>query len=191
MKLGVLIIPDDNAEIPTILNKLRDLGDVATVAAATDNKPTSAAAEPDLGVDIDEFSLGEETLPPRTLKDVKAILTRVRDEIDTKTLSEILTACGAKKLGELDESDYGACYAMAEEALKGNDAGAGDGDEFGFDDDDVPDVETIKNACKAYADTHGKVKATAILKAAGLNTVRGLKSASEEQLAQIWEAVAD
>lgn len=191
MKLGILIIPDDNAEVPAILNQLRDVAG-ATSVELTPSK--SAAVDDDLsvdlGVDNDDFSLTEPELPPRTLKDLKTVLSRVRDELGNKTLVDILTAFGATRLSDIDEDDYSAVYAAGEEALKK--PGDDDGFDLGLDDDDPEPLDpvAIKDLCQEYAKKHGKAKATAILEKAGLNTVRGLKSASQEQLQQIHAAVS-
>ena len=66
-----------------------------------------------------------------------------------------------------------------------------DDDMFGDDDDmEVPDPTEVKVACQKYAQKNGKEKATKILKANGLNTVRGLPNASDEALVAIMKAVS-
>ena len=180
MKLGVIVIPDSNEELPAVLKALKGIN--VEAAGVSD-------AAPDSMDDLDGLDdLGVEELPQRSLEDVKKILTQVRDAKGNDQLKEILTAFGATNLKTLGAEDYSACYASAEEMLKED-----DDDMFGDLDDGgaaaVPDADTIKALCQAYAKKHGKEKAAAVLKKAGLNTVRGLAKATVEQLESIYKIV--
>lgn len=194
LQLGLIVLPTDTAELNKVLEALSKLG-VATSAvttAATGKGKTTKPAEV-------EEEPQTENLKPVTADQVKAAMTKVRDELGDDTISELLTAFGAERLKDVDKSDWAALVAAAEAAL-GNGGSDDDDDGFGLDDDDgfgldddeggdEVDAEEVKVSVQAYAKKHGKEKAQAILVKNGLNTVRGLASADQKTLAAIAKAV--
>lgn len=191
LQLGIIVLPSNNEELNKVLAALAPLGSGVAVAQVN-GKPAKAAkaAEPEVE---------EETLPAVTAAEVKTAMTRVRDELGEETISELLTAFGAKALKEVAKDDWAALVAAANVALDGgstdspdDDFGLDDDDGFGLDDDegDAPDAETVKLTVQAYAKKHGKEKAQAILVKFGLNTVRGLASADAATLTKIQAAAS-
>lgn len=187
MKLGIIVLPNDNAELADIIAKLQGTG--ATIETTTSG--TVIDTPDDDGLDFGSEPETEALFEPNA-DELKTILTQVRDEVSVDMLKEILTSFGATNLKTLEKSDWPSAYASAKAALGGSDAG-GD-DDFGFDDDELggdeaPDAETVKTGAQAYAKKHGKEKAIEALKKAGLNSVRGIKGATGEQLAKLWSLV--
>lgn len=194
LQLGLIVLPTDTAELNKVLEALSKLG-VATSAVTTTATGKGKTTKP---AEVEE-ELETEKLKPVTADQVKAAMTKVRDELGDDTISELLTAFGAEKLKDVDKSDWAALVAAAEAAL-GNGGSGDDDDGFGLDDDDgfgldddeggdEVDAEEVKTAVQAYAKKHGKEKAQAILVKNGLNTVRGLASADNKTLAAIAKAV--
>lgn len=195
LQLGIIVIPSNNEELNKVLAALAPLGSGVAVAQvngkSTSAKNTTKAAEPEVET---------EDLPTVTAAEVKTAMTRVRDELGEDTISELLTAFGAKALKEVSKDDWAALVAAANVALDGgntdtpgdDDFGLDDDDGFGLDDDegDAPDAETVKLTVQAYAKKHGKEKAQAILVKFGLNTVRGLASADAATLTKIQAAAS-
>lgn len=191
LQLGIIVLPSNNEELNKVLAALAPLGSGVAVAQVN-GKPTPKAkpAEPEVET---------EDLPAVTAAEVKTAMTRVRDELGEDTISELLTAFGAKALKEVSKDDWAALVAAANVALDGgstdspdDDFGLDDDDGFGLDDDegDAPDAETVKLTVQAYAKKHGKEKAQAILVKFGLNTVRGLASADAATLTKIQAAAS-
>lgn len=195
LQLGIIVIPSNNEELNKVLAALAPLGSGVAVAQvngkSTSAKNTTKAVEPEAET---------EELPTVTAAEVKTAMTRVRDELGEETISELLTAFGAKALKEVSKDDWASLVAAANVALDGgssqDDDGFGlddDDDGFGLDDDDegeAPDSETVKLTVQAYAKKHGKEKAQAILVKFGLNTVRGLASADAATLTKIQAAAS-
>ena len=149
-----------------------------------------------------------ETPEPEDLKmptsaELKTVLTEIRDR-DTEVLKELLASFGAAKLKELSKEDWPAAYAAAQALLVDEDEDDDlddddldddlddDDDDLDGDDDDieVPDPEDLKAQIQAYAKANSKEKATRLLKKAGLNTVRGIKAATEEKLIALAKLLA-
>lgn len=211
MKLGLIVLPSSNEEMQTVLEALNEAGvgylAAAGIDAAAEGKPAKKAGkkaakqpeseEEDEDEDIDDFEDEEaeqETLKVPTGPELKKAFTDLRDSEGADVCKEILTSFGAKGLKDLDKDDWAAAYAACLEAAKGDADSDEDDDGFDdFEDDadevDAPDAETVKTACQAWAQKAGKEKPTAALKKNGLNTVRGLKAASDEQLAGIYKMV--
>lgn len=198
LQLGLIVLPSNTEELNKVLAALSKLG-VATSAASPveiikGNKAPAKEAEVEV-----EDEPKTETLKPVTPDQLKAVMSRVRDELGDENIAELLTAFGATKLKDVDKGDWPALAAAANTMLDGaaaasdepEDDGFGldepEDDGFGLDDDagDAPDAETVKTAVQAYAKKHGKEKATAILSKNGLNTVRGLQSADAATLTAI------
>lgn len=211
MKLGLIVLPSSNEEMQTVLEALNEAGvgylAAAGIDAAAEGKPTKktgkkAAKKPEPEEDeedIDDFEDEEaeqEELKVPTGPELKKAFTDLRDSEGADVCKEILTSFGAKGLKDLDKDDWAAAYAACLEAAKG-DADSDEDEEDDFDDfededgDDVeaPDADTVKEACQKWAQKSGKEKPTAALKKNGLNTVRGLKAASDEVLAGIYKMV--
>lgn len=193
LQLGLIVLPSSTEELNKVLAALAPLG-VASSAITT----TSAPAKPGKAK-ATEPEVETEDLPAVTAAEVKTAMTRVRDELGEETISELLTAFGAKALKEVAKDDWAALVAAANVALDGgsnDDDGFGlddpEDDGFGLDDDegDAPDAETVKLTVQAYAKKHGKEKAQAILVKHGLNTVRGLASADAATLTKIQAAAS-
>lgn len=195
LQLGVIVLPSTKEELAAVLDALADqFGDTPVITAQ--GKP-AAASKPA----AKEPAPKKETLKAVSPDQLKAVMTKVRDELGEDTLAELLTAFGATKLKEVDKDDWPALVAAGEAALNGgsgdepddDDLGLGDDDDLlGGDDDlggDAPDAEEVKVACQNHAKKHGKEKTQAILSKHGLNTVRGLASASDEVLTKIYNAV--
>ena len=183
LQLGLIVLPTDTAELNKVLEALSKLGVATSAVTTTTGKGKTTAKE--------EPEVQTEKLKPVTADQVKAVMTKVRDELGDDIISELLTAFGAEKLKDVDKSDWAALVAAAEAAL-GNGGSGEDDDGFGLDDDDDGeelDAEEVKVSVQAYAKKHGKEKAQAILVKNGLNTVRGLASADQKTLAAIAKAV--
>lgn len=191
LQLGLIVLPSNTEELNKVLAALAPLG-VASSAITTTSAPakTGKAAEPEVET---------EDLPAVTAAEVKTAMTRVRDELGEDTISELLTAFGAKALKEVSKDDWAALVAAANVALDGGNTDTPGDDDFGLDDDDgfglddepdAPDAETVKLTVQAYAKKHGKEKAQAILVKFGLNTVRGLASADAATLTKIQAAAS-
>lgn len=192
LQLGLIVLSSNTEELNKVLAALAPLG-VASSAITTSTKTApknTKAPEPEVET---------EDLPAVTAAEVKTAMTRVRDELGEETISELLTAFGAKALKEVSKDDWAALVAAANVALDGgstdspdDDFGLDDDDGFGLDDDegDAPDAETVKLTVQAYAKKHGKEKAQAILVKFGLNTVRGLASADAATLTKIQAAAS-
>lgn len=191
LQLGLIVLPSNTEELNKVLAALAPLG-VASSAITTSPKtaPKPKAPEPEVET---------EDLPAVTAAEVKTAMTRVRDELGEETISELLTAFGAKALKEVSKDDWAALVAAANVALDGGNTdtpgdddgfGLDDDDGFGLDDDEAPDAETVKLTVQAYAKKHGKEKAQAILVKFGLNTVRGLASADNATLTKIQAAAS-
>lgn len=190
MKLGIIVLPSSNEELQEVLAKLA-AGNVASIMVNNTTGKQDPEPEPELETSAEELKVP-------TGPELQAILTRVRDEQGADTLTEILTSFGATKLKELQKSDWPAIYRAAEVALGEVDESNDDlldDDGLGLDDPDdllggeELDPEDVKTACQEHAKKHGKAKTEAILAKNGLNTVRGLKSASQDVLAAIMKAV--
>lgn len=198
LQLGVIVLPSTKEELAAVLDALAaQFGDTPVITAQ--GKPAAAAKTPA----AKEPAPKKETLKAVSPDQLKSVMTKVRDELGEETLAELLTAFGATKLKEVDKDDWPALVAAGEAALNGgsgdepsdDDLGLGEDDDLlGGDDDldgldEVPDAEEVKTACQAHAKKHGKEKTQAILSKHGLNTVRGLASASDEVLTKIYKAV--
>lgn len=198
LQLGLIVLPSNTEELNKVLAALSKLG-VATSAAQIDPPAGKTTKAPAKQVEVEDEP-ETETLKPVTPDQLKAVMSRVRDELGDENIAELLTAFGATKLKDVDKGDWPALAAAATTMLDGSaaasdepeDDGFGLDDEgddgFGLDDDDAgdaPDAETVKVAVQAYAKKHGKEKATAILSKNGLNTVRGLQSADAATLTAI------
>lgn len=194
LQLGLIVLPSNTEELNKVLAALAPLGVASSAITTTSPKAApknTKAAEPEVET---------EDLPAVTAAEVKTAMTRVRDELGEDTISELLTAFGAKALKEVAKDDWAALVAAANVALDGgntdtpgdDDFGLDDDDGFGLDDDegDAPDAETVKLTVQAYAKKHGKEKAQAILVKHGLNTVRGLASADAATLTKIQAAAS-
>lgn len=191
LQLGLIVLPSNTEELNKVLAALAPLGVASSAITTTSTKtaPKAKAAEPEVET---------EDLPAVTAAEVKTAMTRVRDELGEDTISELLTAFGAKALKEVSKDDWAALVAAANVALDGgntdipgdDDFGLDDDDGFGLDDDEAPDAETVKLTVQAYAKKHGKEKAQAILVKFGLNTVRGLASADNATLTKIQAAAS-
>lgn len=181
MKLGLIVLPDTNEELADIIAKLKGVN-VKVIDTKT--------AEDDLDDGFDT-ELEVEELKVPTADELKTVLTELRDSKGADIIKEILTSFGAKNLKTLEKLDWPAVYAAAKEAGKDDDDdGFGDDDlDDGFGDDEAPDADAVKTLCQAYAKKNGKEKAIAVLKTAGLNSVRGIKSASDVALAKIYAIV--
>lgn len=192
LQLGLIVLPSNTEELNKVLAALAPLG-VAS-SAITTTKPANTKGPAKEAPEVEE-----EQLAAVTAAEVKTAMTRVRDELGEETISELLTAFGAKALKEVSKDDWAALVAAANVALDGgssqDDDGFGlddDDDGFGLDDDegDAPDAETVKLTVQAYAKKHGKEKAQAILVKHSLNTVRGLASADAATLTKIQAAAS-
>lgn len=190
LQLGIIVLPSNTEELNKVLAALAPLGSGITVSAT---KPANTK-----GPAKEEPEVEEEQLAAVTAAEVKTAMTRVRDELGEDTISELLTAFGAKALKEVSKDDWASLVAAANVALDGgntdtpgdDDFGLDDDDGFGLDDDEAPDAETVKLTVQAYAKKHGKEKAQAILVKFGLNTVRGLASADAATLTKIQAAAS-
>lgn len=200
LQLGIIVIPTNNEELNKVLAALAPLGSGVAVAQVNKSEPVTQGKPAAKAVEVEEEP-ETETLKPVTADQVKAAMTKVRDELGDETISELLTAFGAEKLKDVDKSDWSALVAAANAALAST--GGGDDDDgfglddepeddgFGLDDDgDAPDAEEVKTAVQAYAKKHGKEKAQAILVKNGLNTVRGLATTDAATLTAINKAVS-
>lgn len=192
MKLGLIVLPDSNEELMAAIEALKLTGVTVLNTSETSGKKDTVEDEFDDGFGEPE----SEELKVPTAEELKTILTKLRDDKGADIIKEILTSFGAKNLKTLEKSDWPAVYAAAQEAMKDGDDGFGDDlDDGGFGDlddgaDDTPlDPEVIKGLCQAYAKKNGKEKAIEVLKKAGLNSVRGIKSASDSALATIYKIV--
>ncbi len=200
MKLGIIVLPDSNEELMALIKKLKGTQTTETVDDFADLTTEVLGNSPDDGLlddELDSLGIEDEELFTPSRKELLAKLTELRDAPDGNSLlKDILTSYGAKKLGDVVDSDWPSMYKAAEEALKG----FGGDDDLGLDDDSasgrsVPaikklDPEDVKTACQAYAQKHGKQKATALLKQCGLNSVRGIKSAPVDVLRNLYKAVS-
>ena len=179
MKLGLIVLPDSNEELADIIAKLKGQNvEISAGSIETAGDDDGFGSEPEI----------EELYQP-TGAELKTILTELRDNKGADVIKEILVSFGAKNLKSLEKSDWPAVYAAAQEAGKDDDDDGFDLDDDGFGDDEAPDAEVVKELCQAYAKKNGKEKAIAVLKAAGLNSVRGIKSASDDTLAKIYAKV--
>lgn len=192
LQLGLIVLPSNTEELNKVLAALAPLG-VAS-SAITTTKPANTKGPAKEAPEVEE-----EQLAAVTAAEVKTAMTRVRDELGEDTISELLTAFGAKALKEVSKDDWAALVAAANVALDGGNTDTPGDDDFGLDDDDgfglddepdAPDAETVKLTVQAYAKKHGKEKAQAILVKFGLNTVRGLASADAATLTKIQAAAS-
>lgn len=128
-------------------------------------------------------------------------LTELRDSssIDGKgILKNILVSFGAKRFGELAKEDWPSVYSAAVEALKPVEPEKPDNnfeEDFGLDDDDLDEAPTLdrldlKVRVQAVGKRKGQNVAIELLKRAGLNSVRGLKTASADVLARVDKELA-
>ena len=198
MQLGLIVLPKNTAELEKVLSVLGKLGVEATNLGGGNDTPAKTTAAKNTPAPK------EEQLKQVNADQLKTVMTRVRDELGSDTLTELLTAFGATALREVDKGDWPALVAAAEAALNGtgggldddlggldDDLGGLDDDGFGLDDDaNAPDPDEVKTAVQAYAKKHGKEKAQAVLTKNGLNTVRGLASADASTLTAILNAVS-
>ena len=201
MKTGILLLSDNNDELLEVLQTLKSAGLASLVsngAEITDKaagkngaaKVRQAADDHDSMFDDDLDDEPKTSKKDYTKEDVRQILSQVKDTLGTENVKEIFTAFGASNFKELDAEDFNAVYAAAVEMLRSDDdLDDGLDDDLDDDLDDVPGPDVIKSLCQAYAKQEGKAKATKVLEDAGLNTVRGLAKASEEQLTKIYATV--
>lgn len=176
---------------------------IATAMGTTTKvKPTEGLKGKSL---VDEDSTSTQKTPKAatgvTKKQLLALLKKVASEVSKDTVTELLSAFEAKNLKTLDESYYDAVFATATEILETDDeeeeeeedddfldGDDEDEDEDDFGDDEVPSADEIKTALQGIAKSKGKTVATAVLVEGGLKTVRGLKAADEDTLADVWTA---
>lgn len=184
MKLGLIAIAataEELEKVKALFGKLEgsfssDVANVTAVATAVEEE------------DDDLFSDDEPELYTPTQAELVKVLTSVKDDVSKDKLIELLKAHGASNLKTLDEAEWPAIYAEANNLLGNGEAS--DDDIFG-DDESAPDPDVVKTAVQAMAAKKGKEKAAKVLQDVGLNTVRGLKSASEDVLNKVWAAVKE
>lgn len=154
-----------------------------------DTKP--AKDDDDFG-DFDDDDVAD--LPMPTAQSLKKALIDVRDELGNDALRAIFKTHGAKNIQSLKKEEWPAAFAEATKLLKDDSDDDDDWGDLGDDDDigtdKVPTAEEVKDACQAYAKENGKTAANDILSDNGLNTVRGLKKATDKQLIAILKAVS-
>jgi len=176
MKFGLLVTVDNTEELTKAIRLLNKEG-METHTTEIEETPA------------------EELYTP-TATELRNILIEVKELKGAETAKEILAAHGGKTLKTLPKEEYAAVYATAKSMLEGVDETEEELEEQeeNFDDLDMEedtelDPELVKIAVQKYAKRNGKAKAVEILKANGLNTVRGLKAADGSILAAIYKTV--
>ena len=183
MKFGLLVTVDNTEELTKAIRLLNKEG---LETATTEVEETKA----------------HELYNP-TATELRNMLIEVKELKGGETAKEILAAHGAKTLKALDKEEYATVYATAKNILdepedEPEDDELEDELEDEFEDDeleddedmDVPEPEVVKVMVQKYAKRNGKENTLDILKKHGLNTVRGLKAASDEALLGIFKAIS-
>ena len=145
---------------------------------------------------------GKKKLPPVTATALKEILTRVKDELGSDVLKNIFVTHDCKSLKALPEEEWPTVYAEAEALLdtpaeeedEEMDAfdlldDEEDDDDLGLDsddEDDAPDLATVKTYASRYSDKHGLDAQREVLAKHGIPTTRSLGKATPEQLSKIF-----
>ena len=182
MKFGLLVTVDNTEELTKAIRLLNKEG-METHTTEIEETPA------------------EELYTP-TATELRNILIEVKELKGAETAKEILAAHGGKTLKTLPKEEYAAVYATAKSMLEGVDETEEEleeqeenfffktiRDNLDMEEDTELDPELVKIAVQKYAKRNGKAKAVEILKANGLNTVRGLKAADGSILAAIYKTV--
>lgn len=185
-KLAVITLCDNEDEVASVMQVLEGVGKKGRKPRASSKpKEVDDFEDDDMDDDLDDFEDDAPDLPMPTPAELKKALTDCQAKLGRDTLTTIFNAHGAAKLKELKKDEWPAVYAEVNKLL--SEDSSDDDDDLDMDDDlddnSGPDPEEVKKAVQVFNKKRGPEKTKKLLGMFGLNTVRGIKNASAEQLA--------